>query len=171
MKKITIQLSERSINDAIKQLKDYKKWLDKKTAELQRRVADELATDMQTGFMSAMVDDLLKGGGGTPNVSVSVQQSDNVTLVIASGEDAIWVEFGSGVYHNTPVGTSPHPKGAEFGFTIGSYGKGLGSRKVWGYYEDGELKLTHGTPAQMPMYNAMKAVSDRIGRIAQEVFR
>ena len=28
-------------------------------------------------------------------------------------------------------GTSPHPKGEEFGYTIGSYGKGQGSKDFW----------------------------------------
>ena len=56
------------------------------------------------------------------------------------------------------------------GYTIGSYGKGLGKRKVWGYYRDGELILTHGTPATMPMYNALKQACDNIWSIAREVF-
>ena len=46
----------------------------------------------------------------------------------------------------------------------------MGKRQVWGFYEDGELKLTHGAPATMPMYNAMKIVCDEIVAIAKEVF-
>jgi hypothetical protein len=170
--KISIALSEKSISDAIKRLNAYKRGLPKKLEELKRRVAEELAAEVRTGFASAIIDDLLRGGGHPADVTVSIEQSGAVTLVIASGEDAIWAEFGSGVYHNTAAGTSPHPKGSELGFTIGSYGQGKGKRNVWGYYdEDGELRLTHGTPAQMPMYNAVKAVSERIGQIASEVFR
>lgn len=171
MKTITIKLSEKSIGEAIKQLKDYKKWLAKKAVELQRRVADELVAEVQAGFNSSIVDDLLNSGGRKPDVSVSTRRDGSITLVIASGEDAVWVEFGAGVFHNTPVGTSPHPKGAEFGFLIGTYGKGFGARRVWGYREGGELKLTHGTPAQMPMYNAVKVVSERVAQIAREVFK
>jgi hypothetical protein len=118
----------------------------------------------------AIVDDLLNGGTKTADVDVSVEVRDNISVVIAHCEDAIWVEFGAGVYHNGSAGSSPHPKGAELGFAIGGYGKGMGNRTIWGYYEDGELRLTHGTPSTMPMYNAVKTVSDGIVEIAREVF-
>ena len=104
-------------------------------------------------------------------VTVSLDQRDNVTVVVAQGEDAIWVEFGAGVHHNGSAGSSPHPSGAELGFTIGGFGKGNGKKDIWGYYEGGELRLTHGTPAVMPMYNAMKMVCDEIVDIAREVFK
>lgn len=96
---------------------------------------------------------------------------ENVSVVVASGEDAVWVEFGAGVYHNGAAGSSPHPKGNELGFTIGSYGKGNGRKTTWGYLDDdGELHLTHGTPATMPMYRAMETVSEEVYLIAKEVF-
>ena len=117
------------------------------------------------------MDDLLRGGQRTAQVDVTIEDRENVTLVIASGEDAIWAEFGAGVHHNGSPGSSPHPKGSELGFTIGSYGKGMGKKDIWGFYEDGELRLTHGAPATMPMYNALKTVCDEISEIAREVFR
>lgn len=169
-RKITITLDPSSIKDAIKQLDDYKAWVERKTALLVERIGQEVAAESRSGFASALVDDLLKGGGHSADVTVTTEDRGNITVVIASGEDAVWAEFGSGVYHNTPAGTSPHPNGAELGFTIGSYGKGMGTREVWGFYKDGELKLTHGTSAQMPMYRAVKAVCDRIGVIAAEIF-
>ena len=117
------------------------------------------------------MDDLLKGGQRTAQVDVSIDQRDNITLVIARGEDAVWVEFGAGVHYNGSAGTSPHPKGSELGFTIGGYGNGMGKKDVWGFYEDGKLRLTHGAPATMPMYNAVKTVCDEIAEIAREVFQ
>ena len=165
-----MKLGVSSINQAVKELEAHKAWLRKKCNELRQRIAEELSVETQRGFASAVVDDLLKGGGHPPEVSVSVENRENVTVVIATGEDAIWCEFGSGVYHNTPVGTSPHPKGKELDFTIGSYGLGRGARKVWGFYQDGELKLTHGTQAQMPMYKAVQTVCERVEQIAKDVF-
>ena len=46
--------------------------------------------------------------------------------------------------------------------SIGSFGKGNGKRQTWGFYEDGELKLTHGTPANMPMTRAVTTVCNEI---------
>ena len=167
---ISFGLSAREIDKAIKELEQYKQELIRKTSLLRERVAERIASLAQSGFAGAVVDDLLKGGGKTAQVGVSVSNQENISMVIADGEDAVWVEFGAGVFHNGSAGASPHPKGSEMGFTIGGYGKGMGKKEVWGYYEDGELRLTHGTPSVMPMYNAMKTVCDEIADIAREVF-
>lgn len=170
-KVIRFGLSAREIDRAIRELEQYKQDIIRKTNLLRERVAERLAELSRDGFAGAVVDDLLKDGQRTAQVDVSIDQRDNVTLVIARGEDAVWVEFGAGVHYNGSAGTSPHPKGSELGFTIGGYGKGMGKKDVWGFYEDGELRLTHGTPATMPMYNAVKTVCDEIAEIAREVFQ
>jgi hypothetical protein len=167
---IKTTLDPKELNRAIKEIKAYKKRIISKALELRERVAEELMSEAQNGFNSAVMEDLLNSGGRIPEATVSLREKGNITLVIASGEDAIWCEFGSGVYFNAPAGVSPHPKGAELGMTIGDYGKGYGQRNVWGYYDNGELKLTHGTRTQMPMFNAMLAVSQKISQIAKEVF-
>ncbi len=168
---ISFGLSEREIDKAIKELEQYKQELIRKTALLREKVADRIAELAQSGFNGAVVDDVLKGGVKTAQVDVSVTDSGEVSLVIANGKDAVWAEFGAGVFHNGSAGSSPHPNGSELGFTIGSYGKGMGKKEVWGYYEDDTLRLTHGTPAVMPMYNAVKTVCDELAGIAREVFK
>lgn len=171
-KVIRISLSEKEIDRAIKELEQYKREIIRKTELLRTKVAERIANLAQSGFNGAVVDDLTgeSGGARKAEVQVSIDERENVSVVIAAGEDAVWAEFGAGVYHNGSVGSSPHPKGQELGLTIGGYGKGMGKRQVWGFYEDGELKLTHGAPATMPMYNAMKIVCDEIVAIAKEVF-
>lgn len=173
MKKTVISfgLSGREIDRAIKELEQYKQELIRKTALLREKVAERIAELARSGFAGAVVDDLLQGEVRTAQVDVSLENEDNVSLVIANGEDAVWVEFGAGVFHNGSAGASPHPKGSELGFTIGGYGKGMGKKQVWGFYEDGELRLTHGAPATMPMYNAVKTVCDEIADIARGVFK
>ena len=169
-KVITIDLfSEGSIAEAIRQIQDYKKEIEKKCEEFRRRVAEMIQQRAQQGFSGAIVDDLVKGAR-TAHVEVTVQSAeDNITTVIANGQDAVWVEFGAGVHHNGAAGSSPNPYGAELGFTIGSFGT-KGTRDIWGFYEDGELHLTHGTPAAMPLFHAVQDSLDEIGSIAREVF-
>lgn len=169
-KTITFNLSQSDIDRAIKDLRAYTRDVKEKTDRLRNRIAEEIAAEASSGFSGAVVNDLLPGGPRAASVDVRVDSRDNMTVVIASGEDAIWVEFGAGVYFNGPAGTSPHPRGQELGMTIGSYGSGRGKRRVWGYYEDDMLRLTHGTPATMPMYNAAKVVCERISEIVREVF-
>ena len=169
-KVISFRLSEHDIDRAIRELEQYKQDIIRKTELLRKKIAEKLADEARSGFAGAIVDDLLRGGVKTAEVEVTVNPGDNISVIIAKGKDAVWVEFGAGVYHNGSAGSSPHPKGSELGLTIGGYGKGRGKRQVWGYRKDGELKLTHGTPAVMPMYNAMKIVCDEIADIAREVF-
>ena len=172
-KKISFTLDPVSIDRAIKELKDYKRDIQRKMNLLRERVAERIKAEAQSGFDGAIVDDLTPRSGGVKmaQVSVTTSEKENVMIVLASGEDAIWVEFGAGVFHNAPAGASPHPKSGEFGFTIGGFGKGYGNRELWGYYdEDGSLRLTHGTPAAMPMYKALQSVIRDIPKIAIEVF-
>lgn len=167
---ISFGLSEKEIDRALRELADYKQEIIQKAELLRDKVAERLAEEAKTGFSGAVVDDLVKGGQKFAQVDVSVDNRGSVTVVVASGEDAVWVEFGAGVYHNGSPGSSPHPNGAELGMTIGGFGKGNGKKKVWGYYEDGELKLTRGTPARMPMARAVTTVCNDIKEIAKEVF-
>ena len=176
---IKFGLSVREIDRAIKELEQYKQELIRKIDLLREKVAQRIASLAQSGFSGAIVDDLLPESGGArqAEVTVSLDQRDNVTVVVAQGEDAIWVEFGAGVYHNKGyLGSSPNPFNAEndLGFTIGGFGTN-GDKEVWGFYEDPNdkksLRLTHGTPAVMPMYNAVQTVCDEIVDIAREVFQ
>lgn len=169
-KVISFGLSTKEIDRALKELAEYKQEIIRKTELLRVKVAERLAEEAKTGFSGAVVDDLVKGGQKFAQVDVSVDNRGSVTVVVASGEDAVWVEFGAGVYHNGSPGSSPHPNGAELGMTIGGFGKGNGKKEVWGYYEDGELKLTRGTPARMPMARAVTTVCNDIKEIAKEVF-
>ena len=170
-KVISVSLSESGIEKAIQELLAYKQEIIRKTELLRQKVAARLADEARSGFNGSIVDDLTgKNNPRLADVNVSVDDQDNVSVVVAEGEDAVWVEFGAGVYHNGSVGSSPHPKGAELGFTIGGYGKGNGKKEIWGFYEDGELRLTHGTPARMPMSQAMNTIINDIVSIAREVF-
>lgn len=173
-KVITFGLAESEISRALKELAEYKQEILRKTELLREKVADRLADEARSGFNGAIVDEqILKGGSASPKyaqVDVSVDNRGSVTVVVASGEDAVWVEFGAGVYFNGSPGSSPHPRGAELGMTIGGFGKGNGKKETWGFYEDGELKLSRGTPARMPMSRAVTTVCNDIQEIAREVF-
>ena len=171
-RKIKIELSVGGIDRAMQELEAYKQEIIRKTELLREKVAERLAEEARNGFNGAIVDDLTENSGSPrqASVDVMVDSRGNVSVVVASGEDAVWVEFGAGVYHNGSPGSSPHPKGAELGMLIGTYGKGNGRKETWGFYEDGELRLTHGTPAKMPMSMAMNTVINDIASIVKEVW-
>lgn len=167
---ISFGLSVQDIDRAMKELADYKQDILKKTELLRERVAERLCVEAQSGFNGAVVDDLVRGGQKFAQVRVTVDNRGDMTVVVADGQDAVWIEFGAGVYHNGSPGSSPHPHGVELGMTIGGFGKDNGKKETWGYYEEGTLKLTHGTPAVMPMARAVTTVCNEIAEIAREVF-
>lgn len=169
-KVISFSLNAGSINKAILELEQYARDFQEKVDNYRKRIAEEIAGSASLNFGSAVIDDRIRDGFRKPDVQVSVSDSGDISVVVAEGEDAIWCEFGAGVYHNGSAGGSPNPYGKELGFTIGSYGKGYGKRSAWGYYEDGELVITRGTPASMPMYNAAQEVTKKAIDIAREVF-
>jgi len=168
--KIVVELSPSGISAAIRAVEAYRKRIERLAEELRLQVAEQLRLYAESAFQSSMVDVLLSGDARNAEVTVEVSDSDGITLVIANGEDAVFAEFGAGVYFNTPAGSSLHPEGERLGFTIGSFGKGNGVKNVWGYYADGELRLTHGTPASMPLYTAARLVCSDIETIARGVF-
>lgn len=162
MKHITIQLSEKSINEAIKEINRYKKWVDEKTKLLIEKLAIIGAQEASVRFASAMYD-------GNNNVTVEVSPTDRGWVITASGEAVAFIEFGSGVYHNPG---EPYPLPRPQGIVgIGEYGKGMGKRQAWGYYDNGELVITRGNPAAMPMWYATEEMRREVLNAAREVFR
>lgn len=172
MKKvIKFSLNTNDINRAIREVESFKQNFLKKVDVYRKRIAEEIAVQASLNFDSSVIDDTVKNGTRKPDVTVNVDERGSISVVIADGEDAVWCEFGAGVYHNGSAGSSPNPYGGKLGLTIGSYGKGFGKQQAWGYYsENGELIITRGTPASMPMYNAVQSVTIKAITIAREVF-
>ena len=166
---IKLDLSEEGIDKAIKEIEKYKKDFEEKCDTLCRRLAERIQEEAQKGFTGAIVDDLteISGGARYANVLVSYNKQGNGYVITANGEDAVWVEFGSGVHHNG-TGT-PNPYGTELGFSIGSFGVN-GTKDKWAFSENGETKWSYGTPASMPMYNAVQSALQDLDKLAKEVF-
>lgn len=175
-KTISFSLSTDSITRAIRELKQYKKGIEQRTQDLAKRIAQLLEQRVGDGFGSAVADIYWSTDSGTvtepPDCTIGVDGEGNAYVVWARGQDAFFVEFGTGVYYNGSAGGSPHPKGVELGFTIGSYDKGYGRKRTWGFRREGEdtLYLSHGVPAAMPMYKATQEVAAQIEALAEEVF-
>lgn len=154
-------LSETSIDKAVKELQAYETWVKQKTAELTERLATIGAMEATLRFSRAYYD-------GEKDVAVSVEQIPNGWKIVAFGQAVFFIEMGSGVYYN---GSEPYPERPAEVAGIGEYGQGKGKQNTWGYYDSGgELVLTHGTPAAMPMYHAGRVMEQEIKRIAKEVF-
>lgn len=165
---ISFGLSRDSVQRAIKELEEYKQSIIDKNALFVQRLA-EIGIPVIDQNISAASGDSDKSHNTYIKVN-SYQDYSQATLV-TEGRDLFFIEFGSGIHYNGAAGSSPHPKGTELGYTIGSYGKGLGKNDYWYYQADtGESVKSYGTESTMPVYKASVDIQNRIVDIAKEVF-
>ena len=175
---IKVSLSEASIQEAIRQLQQYKSWLVQKTEQLVKELANVGIPVIDENMAKASYtydENGIRSGSNTEHrtyVEMSGSQSGTATAkLIVEGKELLFIEFGAGVYYNGEAGGSPHPKGTVNGMIIGSYGEGHGVQKVWGYYDDsGSLVLTYGVEAQMPVYKAEMEIIQKYVEVARRVF-
>lgn len=165
---------ESSFDKAIAELERYRNDLQTRADMIRERVAERIRWSAEEGFSTSIADAIFLGGteqvGG--NVTVTISDEGTVTVVIANGADAVFMEFGAGVYFNGSAGSSPHPAGQSQGMLIGEYGQHKGRRSSWhlpGSTKDSPL-VTHGTPASMPMYRGAREAAAALDEIAREVF-
>lgn len=174
---INISLSEKSVNEAIRQLQQYKNWLIKKTSQLVKELAEVgiPVIDENMAKASYTYDEKgVRSGSDTSHHSYVEMKSAGEYVeakLIVEGKELMFIEFGAGVFYNGEAGTSPHPKGEVNGMVIGSYGEGHGVQKIWEYYADsGEFILSHGVEAQMPVYKADMEIIQKYAEVARRVF-
>ena len=138
-----MSLSTKSISQAIKELKAYRDSLDDKQQQLLDELANIGVREASVRFTTAMYD-------GVNDTEVTLETIAGGYRIVAAGNAVAFIEFGTGVYHNP---SEPYPNPRPNGIVgIGEYGKGYGKRQAWGYRDEGgNLVITHGNPAAMPM--------------------
>ena len=166
---INVPLSIPAYDSLIRKIEDLGNWQFDRAIVFADRLAQEGMEIASVKFSQAVYD-------GTNDVSVTVEpRGNNVRAVVATGGATLFIEFGAGVTY-----PDDHPEAGELGMKRGEYGQGHGKQHSWGYYGDpgtnGVLKekknggfvvITHGNPANMPMYETLQ---DRLTEIAKEVF-
>lgn len=157
----TIHMTLDNIPQVRRYLHEYEWGLDSKLERLKSALAQVGVQEASLRFMGAVYD-------GEKDISVYSVRETGKVLVCAEGAPVAFIEFGAGVFYNAD-GSYPLKRPAGI-VGIGEYGKGYGKRPAWGYYDAGELHITRGTPAAMPMYYASRGMKERILGIAKEVF-
>lgn len=172
MKTVKVPLSQRGIDTLLREIESYTVWLKERSQVLLDRLA-------QAGFEVASARFAKAAYDGTNDASVSMEmRSEGVRAVVAVGASVLFIEFGTGVTY-----PDNHPQAAELGMKRGEYGQGHGKQSSWGYYGDpgtnGVVKMkkdgstvviTHGNPANMPMYETVKELEAMLPDLVKEVF-
>lgn len=168
-KTIKMNLSVGSVESVIKQIEEYKQSLVFKTEQLLKELG-KIGIQTIDAKMSNIV------GDSDPShyafVRISSYGNYSKATIILQGHDIGFIEFGAGIHYNGAAGSSPHPKGQQMGYTIGSYGMGKGANDYWKYYDEdqGRFKTSQGTKAAMPMYNAEVEIMRQVKQVAKKVF-
>lgn len=169
---INMDLSEDSINAAIRIVEQYKKDLLRKSGDL----VDILARDVDTEARRELNKHVWSG---ETLASLQIEKGKDTKYTrntnVTVGGAAVWLEFGTGVVANAcSPGTIVHPViGAELVVSgIGTYGEGHGSDPNGWYWEDeiGESHHTYGIPATMFMWNAAQRAKRELASTARRVF-
>ena len=172
MKTVKVSLSQRGIDTLLREIESYTVWLKERSQVLLDRLA-------QAGFEVASARFAKAAYDGTNDASVSMEtRSEGVRAVVAVGASVLFIEFGTGVTY-----PDNHPQAEELGMKRGEYGQGHGKQSSWGYYGDpgtnGVVKMkkdgstvviTHGNPANMPMYETVKELEAMLPDLVKEVF-
>jgi hypothetical protein len=151
-----------SIDNAIKQVEQYKRDFLEKEKLFVKKLAEIGVSVASTGFAVADYD-------GIKDVTVRLEWNGNKATVIAEGETVGFIEFGTGIrnpeWDNSGMDYTP-PK-------HGTYGKGHGKRSKGWYFKPGEGAVQHtfGNYPAEAMRTARDVMIERITRIAREVWR
>jgi len=160
VRKITLDLSTRDINRAIRDLKRYKRELNKKVSLLIKTL-----TDYGVDVAKAQIRELGAWYTGELESSITGYFSPTVGVgVIKAGSPyAVFVEFGTGIVGQT----SPHPDPKDWQYDINKHGE-----DGWIYFNerDGRWHWTKGVESRPFMYNTARELEMECMRIAKEVF-
>lgn len=158
-RKLDIELSTESINNAVKLLRQYDKRREQKMKDFMNRLA---AVGLQTArirFQEGAVE-------GNVAPEVRVEPTEEGFKIIAQGGDLYFIEFGAG----DAAGKHPDAATAPVDTSSGSYSrKNTGEYATYGSWHHKGKKYTE-LKAYMPMYWSAREMERSIDRIAREVF-
>lgn len=175
-KTISIDLfSQKSIQNAIKQIEQYRDDLPRKCQEICRRlseegvrVADVAINSVPIGRTITLTTDINPSKMGCKAImkmTGTKTRTDDGRVFFS----ALAIEFGSGIRYNP----TSNPKAPEFGMGVGTFpGQSHAFQSEGWYYLDsnGEWKHSYGVQASMPMYKASVEMRQKIDSIVKEVF-
>nr|DAF15619.1 MAG TPA: tail component protein [Caudoviricetes sp.] len=162
-RKISMELSEDSIKNAIQELEDYKQELVRKCHLLAEKLAEkgvEIAKIKIASYDAVYTGELLESINCEPGAVIKEGAS---WIIYTDCPWAKFVEFGTGI-----VGAHhPHTDTSISGwkYDVNEHGEA-----GWFYFRDGEWNWTKGMPSRPFMYETNIELMKHITEVAREVF-
>ena len=171
MKTIQIDVTNKqSIERAIAELRSVKSEWQRKANLCCETIAAKLA-DMISDNLAAIPfsDDIkdIKTHEAIPRIPIYASYATGNTVIVEeNGGEIAFIEFGAGIYHNQGR-SNPLSEKVSFDTAPGSYGLGHGNEKYWFVAHN---LISCGTPAYMPIYNAIEQIKYEIPTIVRSIF-
>ena len=168
---IKCELGTSSIDNAIKELKDYKQSINDKLNALVSALMQE-GIEVARASLATTVGDSVNGA--IEGFGVNSDGNIVTAFVALTGPDALFIEFGAGIHYNNG---NVNPKASEFGYGVGTYPSEHPPNRAinpgyWWYKDDaGDIHLSLGTQASMPIYHAAENARNTAIKKAIEIFR
>lgn len=169
MRKLKADLSFSSLNQLVKDIKTYQGSLDLKCEKFTERLIQEVGIPVIETNVTSFMGDSSKEYN-TYFKLVRIPNRGAYGKLVVQNEDILFIEFGAGIYYNNG---KTHPQASEYGYGVGTYPnqKYAIDPGYWWYKDDvGNLHLSYGTEATMPVYKASMQMISKIRTIASEVF-
>lgn len=157
MHKITVSLG--NIDDAIRQIEEYKKKVQEKIKEFLTRLLEDGADIAKAKIMEL---DAIESNELQESLKYTLYKEGNKGIIFTDCSHACFVEFGTGVRGSA----SPHP---TLPWAYDSNGHG---EDGWYYYDtkQGRIRFTQGMPSRPFMYETARELEQKAVEIAREVF-
>ena len=173
MPKYTAYLSSRSFLRLAKEIKDYRKKLEKNL----QIFCDELAKE---GFnvIHAILEEHPHGSGDSLGSLKIISDGGNgiyKARIQVTSEAILFLEFGSGLHYAAPHGGEQTPAMLPGSFSVAERQNpefpNWANPSGWVYFgRDGNFYHSHGMAPSMPMYRGGKAIEEKLEPIAKKVF-
>lgn len=163
MPQIKFNLSQRSIQSAIKQVEQYKKDL---TVKCQRLIEALTAKGIDIAKFHVQNLGAFYTGELEGSIDGYYSPSLGVGIIYAGSWYAVYVEFGTGLQGQQ----SPHPESGSYGwvYDVNNHGEA-----GWSYFNerDGKYHWTTGMPSRPFMYLTAKELDRICETVAKAVFK
>lgn len=162
-KRIKCSLSQSSLQQAIREIEQYKQEIITKTKIFAQRLADEgviLAKVKIMEYPAVYTGELLNSIMDEPGAVIT---NGSQWIIYTGCPWAQFVEFGTGITGSE----NPHPDTsiANWKYDVNEHGDA-----GWHYYKDGEWHWTKGMPSRPFMFETARDLAKLVPKIAREVF-
>ena len=164
-----------SIQNAIKQIEQYRDDLPRKCQEICRRLSE---IGEQTALVA--ISESPQGKAVTLRVDINPSKMGCQAMIIGTGKTVtddkgrvynllLGIEFGSGITLNP----AENPLASDFGMGVGTFPDQVHAYDPQGWMylgKDGKWHHSYGVKSTMPFYKSMLEIKQNVDKVVKEVF-